>query len=151
MPLIPITRYSPPLFLEGSTHKAPSRSDVSLAWQFQVLPAVKPRDTSKDPSADEVQAMDEFKRRKYDLVVAERQAKIPIATHQIKFDEIGFDSRGLDGSSIHHLYKAPFITDVPAHKNVFGKRCFRQVIDWDSDETFKKIKKDKVDKTFSMS
>ena len=73
-------------------------------------------------------------------------------THHIEFQEAIFISFDLRGQEVHHKHKFPFLTDFNEGKNIFNKRCFRQIINWDKEkeETFKKIKAEKINKTFTM-
>lgn len=149
MPLYPVTQGSPMLYINGSDHVSTGRSDSCIAWQVKVIQPAKPRDTSKDPTVEEL-ASNEFKRRKWEIQEAERQAKIPVPTHDVKFEVLTFESLNAKGEKVDHSYKSPFITDLMEGKNVFNKRCFRQVIDWDKDDSFKKLKTEKANKTFTM-
>ena len=149
MPLYPVTPHSPMLYLSGSEHSSLGRSDSCLAWHFKTIAVQKPRDTSKDPSTEEM-AENEFKKRKFDMQEAERQSKLPVVTHHVQFKEHHFDCINAQGTIVSHTYNAPFITDFPDGDKVFKKRCFRKVMDWDKDESLKKVKTEKLSKTFTM-
>ena len=149
MPLYPVTPGSPMLYLSGSEHSSIGRSDSCLAWHFKTIPVQKPRDTSKDPSQEELDS-NEFKMRKFEMQEAERQSKLPVVTHEVQFKEHHFDCLNPQGVIVTHTYKAPFITDFPDGASIVKKRCFRKVMDWDKDEVFKKVKMEKLNKTFTM-
>jgi hypothetical protein len=95
-------------------------------------------------------ASNDFKSRKFEIQEAERQSKLPVVTHQVQFKEHHFDCINAQGTIVSHTYNAPFITDFPDGDKVFKKRCFRKVMDWDKDESLKKVKTEKLSKTFTM-
>ena len=151
MPLIPVSDGSPELYIDGSASNIQkfSDTDASIAWQVGILPHIK-KDPKFDLSPEEVAQMPEFKRQKFEIDKSEKLSKQPQLTHKIVFKEIKFTSKKLDGTVINHSYQYPVLKDHEDHATVFNKKCHRSEIPWDSDESFKKLKKDKISKAFTM-
>merc|ERR1712184_140013 len=123
-------------------------TESCLAWQIIQLPPIKARDSSADPSPEEVASWPEVKRRRYEAQENDRLSKIPSVTQKIIFKEFTVNPRKLDDTNLTHKYEYPVMVDREDFKEVYHKKCHRAAIPFDSYDTFKKLKKDKINKTF---